>query len=75
MLNGRALSLVLCTVSSNPLGTGQGIAHFQQKIKGVNKLGQAVGGQGQYDLIIRSGLDLPGQQIGKRGPQWDNRSR
>ena len=47
------------------LGTGQGIAHFQQKIKGVNKLGQAVGGQGQHDLIIRSGLDLPGQQIGK----------
>ena len=65
MLNGRALSLVLCTVSSNPLGTGQGIAHFQQKIKGVNKLGQAVGGQGQYDLIIAAVLTCQGSKSAK----------
>ena len=61
----RLIAGVLHGQGQARLAACQGVAHGQSKIKRVDELGQAVGGQGQLDGILGGGLDLPGQQVGQ----------
>ena len=61
----RLIAGVLHGQGQARLAACQGVAHGQSKIKRVDELGQAVGGQGQLDGVLGGGLDLPGQQVGQ----------